>query len=262
MGKDSTAGGGIPLVRKDHYKSLGVNKAATAGGNGKGTGGIPLTGMDHYEIVGVNKVATAAGGDGKRLAFADGSGGGVGGAKGAARAVAVVPVGAKGTAGRRLGGASAFSPTDHSTCKTALKVTNEYHYEEENCGALEDDGTTLSYTHRSTITTAVKVVNEYYHEEGNRGLSQDGYKEDQGEDIQYGDELLAYEDNNGADMGDGGSGGGGEGGYNEYTRIGDDDARTGDVDDFLNGDNYYYDVAATGFDGYYDDGGDGADGWW
>jgi hypothetical protein len=123
MGKDSTAAGGIPLVRKDHYKSLGVTKAATAGGNGKGTGGIPLTGMDHYEIVGVNKVATAAGGDGKRLAFADGSGGVVGGAKGAARAVAVVPGGAKGAAGRRLGGASAFSSTDHSTCKTVRPRT-------------------------------------------------------------------------------------------------------------------------------------------
>lgn len=254
---------------KDHYKSLGVNKAATAGGNGKGTGGIPLTGMDHYEIVGVNKVATAAGADGSGKGTGRGNGkwpgpGGVGGAKGPARAVAVVPGGAKGAAGRRLGGASAFSSTDHSTCKTALsplKITNEYHYEEENSDAFEDDGTTLSYTHRSTIKTAVKVVNEYYHdhEEENRGLSQDGDKEDQGEHIQYDDELLAYEDNDGAEMGHGGSG---EGGYNAYTRIGDDDAGAGDVDDFLNGDNYYYDVAATGFDGYYEDGGDGADGWW
>jgi hypothetical protein len=113
---------------KDHYKSLGVNKAATAGGNGKGTGGIPLTGMDHYEIVGVNKVATAAGADGSGKGTGRGNGkwpgpGGVGGAKGPARAVAVVPGGAKGAAGRRLGGASVFSSTDHSTCKTVRPRT-------------------------------------------------------------------------------------------------------------------------------------------
>jgi hypothetical protein len=83
----------------------------------------------------------------------------------------------------------------------------------------------------------VKVTNECYHQEKNRGLPEYGDKKN-GEDAT---KLLADEDNDDAVVGDdGGSEDGGDGDYDDYG--------IGDIDDFLNGDSYYYDVAAAGFD--------------
>lgn len=133
---------------------------------------------------------------------------------------------------------------------------NQYYDEEENRGSSEDERSTFCPTDHSTFEIAVKFENECYEEEERRALSEDE------KDMQHDAELLAQEGNYGAQIGDDGNGRGDcEGGCDEDAGFGDDDAGTRDLDDYSNGDAYYYDVAAAGFDdGYDDDGGDGADG--
>ncbi|CAM0953911.1 unnamed protein product [Alopecurus aequalis] len=212
-----------------HRKSLGVHKAATAGGrNGKGAGGIPLTGKDHHKSLGVNKAANAGG---KR------SGGGAGSAMGATCA------GSGGAGSQGWVGASAFSPTYQSNFTTAeivtkttvkrrtelcmrfspgteVKVTDEYYHEEENRCSFED--VAFAPANHGTIGMA-----EYYDEEENRGLS---WNE---RDIEDDAKLLPYKDNCGAEMG-------GYGDYNNNAWVGDDGAEAGIGDDILNGDYYNY----------------------